>query len=217
MDTPAAPIRVAVVNDYPLVVEGLARIIEADARFRVVEIDVRADPVEPVDLILFDAFGQQDRLPNETERLVQTGGPGRVVLFSWNVDDALVAESMGNGAAGYLSKRLTGTELVDALARIHAGERIVDSQPMGHGDEPGDWPGRSEGLTAREAEIVALIGEGATNEQIAKRCYLSINSVKTHIRNAYRKMGVTRRAQAVRWAIEHEMRAPGSFRNATSR
>ena len=64
-------------------------------------------------------------------------------------------------------------------------------------------PARSTGLTAREAEIIALITQGLSNQEIAERSYLSINSVKTYIRTAYRKIGVERRAQAVLWGIKH--------------
>lgn len=212
MDNVAATIRVAIVNDYPLVVEGLARLIGADARFAIVEVDVRADPLGPVDIVLFDAFHQQDRIPDDTERFVERGTSGRIVVFSWNLDPKLVTESIDRGADGYLSKRRSGPELVDALARIHAGERVIDSVPPQDGGDVGDWPGRTKGLTAREAEILTLIASGATNEEIAERCYLSINSVKTHIRNAYRKIGVERRAQAVRWAIDHGMLPPRPYR-----
>jgi DNA-binding CsgD family transcriptional regulator len=75
------------------------------------------------------------------------------------------------------------------------GERVVR---RGH-----DWPGAEHGLTARESEIVALIARGLSNRDIAERSYLSINSVKTYIRTAYRKVGVTRRAQAVVWGMQH--------------
>ena len=64
-------------------------------------------------------------------------------------------------------------------------------------------PGKEHGLTAREAEIIALITQGLSNQEIAERSYLSINSVKTYIRTAYRKIGVTRRSQAVLWGIKH--------------
>jgi two-component system, NarL family, response regulator LiaR len=55
----------------------------------------------------------------------------------------------------------------------------------------------------RESEVIALITQGLSNQEIADRCYLSINSVKTYIRTAYRKMGVARRSQAVLWGIQH--------------
>ena len=66
-----------------------------------------------------------------------------------------------------------------------------------------DWPGRSEGLSDREAEIIALITQGKSNAEIAALTYLSINSVKTYIRTGYRKIGVSSRTQAVLWGIEH--------------
>ena len=74
----------------------------------------------------------------------------------------------------------------------------------------GDWPGREFGLTAREAEIIALITQGLTNQEIAERSYLSINSVKTYIRTAYRKMGVASRSQAVLWGVRHGFEPPSS-------
>ena len=70
-------------------------------------------------------------------------------------------------------------------------------------DASGQWPGRDHGLTAREAEVLALITQGLSNQEIADRTYLTINSVKTYIRTAYRKIGVTRRAQAVGWGMRH--------------
>ena len=67
----------------------------------------------------------------------------------------------------------------------------------------GDWPGRAAGLSPREAEVIALITQGLSNQEIADRAYLSINSVKTYIRSAYRKIGVTRRTQAVLWGVDN--------------
>ena len=68
-------------------------------------------------------------------------------------------------------------------------------------DGAGDWPGRSAGLSPREAEVLALISRGLSNQEIADRAHVSINSIKTYIRSAYRKIGVERRTQAVLWAI----------------
>ncbi|MGO1384197.1 MAG: LuxR C-terminal-related transcriptional regulator [Arachnia sp.] len=69
----------------------------------------------------------------------------------------------------------------------------------------GEWPGRAAKLSAREAEVLALITQGYTNNDIAMRSYLSINSVKSYIRSAYRKIQVERRSQAVRWGMENGM------------
>ena len=71
----------------------------------------------------------------------------------------------------------------------------------------GDWPGREEGLTAREAEVLSLITMGLSNQEIADRTLLSLNSIKSYIRSAYRKIDVDSRSRAVLWGVEHGMRA----------
>ena len=70
----------------------------------------------------------------------------------------------------------------------------------------GDWPGRDRGLSAREAEVIALITQGLGNDEIADRIYTSINTVKTYIRTAYRKIGVNSRTRAVLWGVDHGFR-----------
>jgi NarL family two-component system response regulator LiaR len=66
---------------------------------------------------------------------------------------------------------------------------------------PGDWPGRSAGLSPRETEVIALIARGLSNQEIAERAHVSPHSIKSYIRGAYRKIGVERRTQAVLWAL----------------
>jgi DNA-binding NarL/FixJ family response regulator len=137
----------------------------------------------------------------------------KVVLYTWNVHEELVTAAVERGAAGYLSKALPAAELVEALERIRAGDAVLPApgaETTSVGEDPrvvpevgGDWPGRAEGLTAREAEVVALITQGLTNEEIAARTHLSINSVKSYIRSAYRRMGVTSRSRAVLWGLRH--------------
>ena len=97
---------------------------------------------------------------------------------------------------------MTAAELVTALEDIDAGEVVAVSRPVPD-VVPGDWPGRDVGLSAREAEVLALITQGLTNELIARHTYLSANSVKSSIRSAYRKIGVTSRSQAVLWGVRH--------------
>ena len=70
-------------------------------------------------------------------------------------------------------------------------------------DGAGDWPGREAGLSPREAEVIALITQGRSNADIASLMYLSINTVKTYIRSAYRKIGVTGRSHALLWGLDH--------------
>jgi DNA-binding CsgD family transcriptional regulator len=91
-----------------------------------------------------------------------------------------------------LSKSLSPEQLVEALERIRDGEFLVLTG-SGKNESGGDWPARTRGLSEREAEIVSLITHGLGNDDIADRLFLSINTVKSYIRSAYRKMGVTTR------------------------
>lgn len=199
---PPAPITVAIVNDYQVVVQGVARMLETDPRLQVVELDSLTDVAHAVDVVLFDAFAAQ-RAETDLARLLSNPRCGRVVVYSWHVDADQVHTALELGVHGYLSKSLDAHVFADALVRAHKGERVVEPQPVPDGLDFGDWPGRAAGLTPREAEIIGLITQGVTNEHIARTCFLSINSVKSYIRSAYRKMGVQRRSQAVIWGIEN--------------
>jgi DNA-binding NarL/FixJ family response regulator len=201
----AAPIRIAIVNDYELVVAGLGAALAPYADLvTVVELELEVDSpvVCDVDVVLYDTFGQAQGDVAELDKLVHDSGAS-VVGFSWNVQPELVARTISRGAAGYLSKALSARELVEAIQAVHAGE--VVTPPGGEASVlPGtDWPGHDMGLSAREAEILALITQGLSNREIAERSYLSINSVKTYIRAAYRKIGVNRRPQAIVWGLTH--------------
>ena len=196
--------RVAVVNDYELIVVGVAALLEPYSdRIEVVELDANLPVLRDVDVILYDTFGQVQGSGVDVDQLVGEGS-GKVVIYSWNLHHTLVQDSLEAGAAGYLSKGLDAPDLVRAIERVHAGETVV---PAGEGRvnprPESAWPGREHGLTVRESEILALITQGLSNQEIADRSYLSINSVKTYIRTAYRKIGVERRAQAVLWGIKH--------------
>jgi two-component system, NarL family, response regulator LiaR len=204
VDPSGRPVRVAVVNDYELVVVGVAALLQPYRdRVLVVEVDSNLPVLRDVDVILYDTFGQVQGRGVDVESLVD-GGNAKVVVYSWNLHGELVQDSLDAGVAGYLSKGLEGAELADAIERIHAGERVLPNGGGTVSPKPESaWPGKEHGLTVREAEIIALITQGLSNQEIADRSYLSINSVKTYIRTAYRKIGVERRAQAVLWGIKH--------------
>jgi NarL family two-component system response regulator LiaR len=196
------PIRVAVVNDYEIVVAGVAAMLAPHhERLAVVELDASVPVVSDVDVILYDTFGQVQGDGVDLEDLVR-GSNARVVIFSWNVQPDLVERAIAKGASGYLSKAMSAPGVVRALEEVHAGKIVIPEVEPGDA-VAGDWPGREHGLTPREAEVLALITQGLSNREIAEKTYLSINSVKTYVRTAYRKVGITRRAQAVIWGMKH--------------
>ena len=201
---PSPPLRVAVVNDYDIVVSGVARML-ADHRDRVqvVERDIRLPVLSDVDIVLCDMFGQVVGDGVEFGELVAEGR-AKLVVYAWKTDPASVERALAAGAAGYLSKSLDSAQLVDALEAIHSGE-VVTTPAAAYADvrEHGDWPGRAAGLSVRESEVLALVAKGLRNREIAASLGLSVNSIKTYIRSCYAKLEVTRRAQAVRWALEN--------------
>jgi two-component system, NarL family, response regulator LiaR len=200
------PVKIAIVNDYELVVVGVAALLAPfQDRVKVVELDSRLAVASDVDVVLYDTFGQVQGPAVDLESLVGSSN-AKVMIFSWNVHPELVEASIGHGAAGYVSKGVSADELVTAIEDVHTGKLVVPSvHAKSTGSDAGNYPGRDAGLTGREAEIIALITQGLSNQEIAERSYLSINSVKTYIRTAYRKMGVTRRSQAVLWGIKNGM------------
>ncbi len=199
-------IRLAILNDYEVVVRGLAEMLSsATDEIEVVELDVQVPVAVPVDIALFDTFAQGQGNSPKVEELVASPHVARVAVYTWNHDAWLVESALEMGVSAYLSKTLSTGDLVAALRAVHAGEVVVspvaDDRPM----LQQEWPGREQGLTAREAEVVALITRGFSNADIAEMASLSINSVKSYIRSSYRKMGVTSRTNAVLWGLDHGM------------
>jgi len=129
---------------------------------------------------------------------------GNVAVFTFDFHQHLVNEALDAGARGYLWKGLSSTQLVEALERVAAGDVIV-SEPRPHThplDSPElSWPLRHLGLTVRESEAIALLVLGLRNREIADSMYVSVDTVKTHLRNAYRKLQVRNRAEAVATAL----------------
>jgi len=201
-------LRVALVNDYEVVVRGLAAMLHAyQDVIQVVELDLNKPVAEVVDVALYDTFASTQGDRADVHDLAANPRVGRVVVYSWNLDDALINAAITNGVGGYVSKGVPASQLVTALQQICAGGPQVWVDTQGRpAVTAGDWPGREEGLTARESEVLALITQGLSNAKIADRTHLSINSVKTYIRSAYRRIGATSRTEAVLWGVEHGFR-----------
>jgi DNA-binding NarL/FixJ family response regulator len=204
----SSSITAALVNDYDVVLAGLAHMLD-DYRHRVavIELDANEPVKDPVDIVLYDNFAQAESDEAEIDVLTEHPMARRIVIYTWNFHDELVEAALARGASGYLSKQLTAPELVEALEAVHAGETVVsEGARRMQSTEELNWPGRDEGLSDREAEILALITQGKSNAEIAKLTFLSPNTIKTYIRAAYRKIGASSRTQAVLWGVEHGFR-----------
>lgn len=200
----AGRIRVALVDDYEVVLGGLVSMLRSYAdSFDIVEMDMHVPVAAPVDIALYDTFAQAQGDSETVDSLLANPRVSRVVVYTWNFQEALTRASMEHGVSGYLSKSLPAADLAAALQAVSRGEIVISPDPGRAPVVGGDWPGREEGLTARESEVLALITQGRSNADIADQTYLSINSIKSYIRSAYRKIDVRTRPQAVLWGATH--------------
>lgn len=207
-------IRVAIVDDQHLVREGFSAILSAQPDLTVTFqaehgqqfLDIAARV--RTDVVLLDL-----RMPVlgglETLRAMQTlPSPPRALVVTTFDHDELVLDSIAAGAAGYLLKRCTGRELVAGVRTVAAGESAlspeVTSAVLAH-VRSGDAGTRRDlaefGLTPRETHVLALVGAGLNNEEIAGRLHLSMSTVKTHVTSILAKTGSRDRVGAALLAV----------------
>ena len=198
------PVTVTVLNDYPLVIAGVEALLGPYAdRVTLLPGHGGTHVSDPVEVVLFDTFGSGPGWQDQCAQLAREPHVGAVVVYSFITDRRAVDEAVAAGARGFLAKSLAGEELVAGIERIAAGETLTAPARDGDTGPHAVWPAGDSGLSPREAEMLALIAQGLSNEDIATACYLSINTVKSYIRDAYRKIGVTTRPQAVAWALKN--------------
>jgi len=180
------------VNDYEIIVQGLAAILSPyPDRVRVVEMDVGDEPKRSADVALFDTFAGRRHSIARASEMVRAGRVDHVVLYTWDASAEFLSLADRAGVSGVVLKSTSGEVLVDVIERVAAGERI------GLGDLQRGRQSRSEnGLSAREEEVLALIALGKSNGAIGHELFLSVDTIKTYVRRLYAKLGVNNRAQA---------------------
>jgi two-component system response regulator DegU len=135
----------------------------------------------------------------------------KVIVVSGYPDPDIVMQSMRLGASGFLSKQSNAGAVANAIRKVEDGEVVVDPAALRYLPLKGDADGRSSrrrwnggGLTLQEGRVLQLLARGLTNKAIAKQLALSKNTVKTHLRNIYGKLGVSGRTEAAVWALRNQ-------------
>jgi DNA-binding NarL/FixJ family response regulator len=206
------PVRVVLANDDSIIIEGLRALLSAhNDRVVVVgtakgepEIEMVAGLDEPVDVMLIDAFARMAGGIDAAVKVLAQDPPFAVAVFTDAHDLRLMLQALRVGVRGYILKSSNAEQLVDALVRLNQGEVVLDHRLAtdaallaARAIDVGEWPGAHLGLTRREAELLSLLGEGLPPRDAALRMALSPETVRTHTRNLYRKLGVNDRAAAV--------------------
>jgi DNA-binding NarL/FixJ family response regulator len=196
-------ITVAIVNDYDVIVRGVAALLAPyHDKLRVVELRLDGEPRHQADVALFDTFASRRDALERARELVTIGTVGRVVLYTWDASSEFLQTARAAGVAGVVLKSQAGDGLADAILRVCAGEWIGFDNPS---------RGRSAAtstLTDRELEVLALIALGYSNREIAHELFLSVDTIKTHVRKLFDKLGVRNRAQAALAAPGHMLPPP---------
>ncbi|MEW1832062.1 response regulator transcription factor [Streptomyces sp. NPDC088196] len=209
------PARVVVADDQTVVREGIVMLLGLLPGIEVV--GAAADGDEAVRLVAElapDVVLMDLRMPRcdgvEATRRIRAEYPGtQVVVLTTFADDASLFPALHAGARGYLTKDAGGDEIVRAVESVLSGdaglspsiqrrllERLSEPEPL-PSSEPAEPP---DGLTTRETEVLVLIADGLSNQEIARELHVSTATVKTHINNLFAKTGLKDRAQAVRYA-----------------
>lgn len=206
------PVRVVLANDDHIIIEGLrAMLAPYEEQVNVVataegdpEIVLAADVVSFADVMLIDAYTRAAGGIDAAVRVLAEDPPFAVAVFTDADDLRLMLQALRVGVRGYLLKSSKPPDLVDMLVRIRDGETVIDPRLATEATllaartiDLGDWPGAHLGLTRREAELLALLGQGTSPRAAAETMGLSNETVRTHTRNLYRKLGVGDRASAV--------------------
>jgi DNA-binding NarL/FixJ family response regulator len=214
------PIRVLLADDQRVVRDGLAMLLGLLPGIEVVgtaadgEEAVRLAVARAADVVLMDL-----RMPRvdgiEATRRLQDERPStRVIALTTYADEPTVLSALRAGARGYLTKDAGADEISAAIAAVARGEAALDRAVQHHVvtavAEAADASALPDGLTAREAEVLALIAEGLTNQEIAERLVVSPATVKSHVNRVFAKAGVRDRAQAVTYAYRNGLAPPGS-------
>lgn len=203
-------IRVVVADDHAIVRQGLERLFATAGDIELV--GMAANGREAVDLagrlrpdlVLMDlSMAEMDGV-EATRRIVAEDSAVRVVVLTSFGEETRIVEALAAGAQGYLLKHIDPDDLVDAVRAAHAGDAPLDPRAgrVLLEKHRARRPAGGE-LTRREREVLALVGQGLANKQIARRLGIGERTVKAHLTSIFQRLGVTDRVQAALWAQQN--------------
>lgn len=212
---PPDPMRLVLVDDHEMVIEGLKVMLtaftdrvevvgQAVGAERALDVVAELDP----DIVLCDVRMQGLSGLDLCLALRERDPDRRVVMLSVYEDEQYLFQALRVGAAGYLLKSIRSDELVRQLELAHQGQTAIDPGMAARAADTAArlqrdefWPGARQGLTQRESEILSYVVSGLSNRGIATKLVIGDETVKTHLSSIYRKLGVSDRTGAVATAL----------------
>ena len=190
------PLRVAVISRHELTRAGLTQLIQSDPGRAVVVEAGKADDPADYDIAVYDLSGREATADIDLRRLIASKTVVVALQDEFRADESERVLAMG--VAEVVSMDVSAKVLLERVERAAAGRRIAPAAVRRHSR---DAARLATGLTEREVAVLELIAAGLSNHQIAAELFVSINTVKTYVRTAYRRIGAKSRSQAVIWAL----------------
>jgi len=208
-------IRVLLVEDFPLVREGVAAALGRDPGIHVVgqaangkEGMELARALRP-DVIVLDLHMPEMGGMMVLERLREEVPEARAIVMTASEKSETLLAAVSAGAAGYITKRATRQELCDAVITVHGGGSVIAPHLAGHllrqfqKASRGDTEDLRNQLSTRELQVLRLVAQGRTDREIAEQIYVSPRTVQNHLAGIRDKTGLRRRSELTRWAVVH--------------
>jgi DNA-binding NarL/FixJ family response regulator len=206
-------IKVLVVDDHAILRNGIRALLDQERDITVVgqaanadQAVTRARALQP-DVILLDVVMPRKNGFEALPELREVAPEARVIMLSMQTSPSSIRKALNAGAAGFVAKHASETELMDAIRRVAAGSRYVDPELAGDLVVP-DSAALTEVLSERERDVMFMLALGYTNQEVAEQLYISVRTVDTHRAHLMRKLNLQTRAELVSYALANGLIGP---------
>lgn len=202
------PIRIIIVDDHPMVAEGIEALLEGFDDICVVDVlsdgeqaIAKATELQP-DVILMDLNMPKVNGLSATEIILENAPNTKILILSMHDNPEYISTALNHGAMGYILKDVPTEEIKSAIDAVLTGQRYLCSGAKGS-LEPLPSDDDRESLTHREQNILLQLAQGHSNKEVANDLNISVRTVETHRRNIKRKLGISTTAGLTKYALEH--------------
>jgi DNA-binding NarL/FixJ family response regulator len=206
-------IRVLAVDDHAVLRTGVAAIVDGEDDMSIVgqassadQAVIKARALQP-DVILLDAVMPRKSGFDALPELAEVAPTARVIMLSAQTSPSAIRQALTTGASGYVAKHASDADLLDAIRRVARGARYVDPE-LGGDLVVSDAEALTEEISQRERDVLYLLALGYTNQEIAKKLYISVRTVETHRSHIMRKLRLDTRAELVLYALANGLIGP---------